>query len=63
MGAGLPLLGQRKDGTRFPVDISLRPVLLQDELLVIGAIRDMSEQAAARWPKHEPPSLRRPLRP
>jgi len=48
MGAGLPLLGRRKDGTQFPVDISLRPVLLQDELLVIAAIRDMSDQAAAR---------------
>jgi len=46
MGAGLQLLGRRKDGTQFPVDISLRPVVLQDELLVIGAIRDMSEQAA-----------------
>jgi len=46
MGAGLHLLGQRKDGTQFPVDISLRPVLLQGELLAIGAIRDMSEQAA-----------------
>ncbi len=44
MGAGLQLLGRCKDGTQFPVDISLRPVLLQDELLVIGAIRDMSEQ-------------------
>jgi len=48
MGTGLHLFGRRKDGTQFPVDISLRPVLLQDELLVIGAIRDMSEQAAAR---------------
>jgi len=46
MGAGLHLLGRRKDGTQFPVDISLRPIVLQDELLVIGAIRDMSEQAA-----------------
>jgi len=46
MGTGLQLLGRCKDGTQFPLDISLRPVLLQDELLVIGAIRDMSDQAA-----------------
>jgi PAS domain S-box-containing protein len=48
MGTGLHLFGQRKDGTQFPVDISLRPVLLKDDLLVIAAIRDMSEQAAVR---------------
>jgi PAS domain S-box-containing protein len=44
MGAELQLWGQHKDGTEFPVDISLRPVLLDDELLTIGAIRDMSLQ-------------------
>ena len=47
MGAGLQLFGRHKNGTEIPVDISLRPVLLEDELLVIGAIRDMSEQHRA----------------
>jgi PAS domain S-box-containing protein len=47
MGAGLQLFGRHKDGSEIPVDISLRPVLLDDELLVIGAIRDMSEQRLA----------------
>jgi len=47
MGAGLQLFGRHKNGTEIPVDISLRPVLLDDELLVIGAIRDMSEQRRA----------------
>ena len=47
MGAGLQLFGRHKNGTEIPVDISLRPVLLGDELLAIGAIRDMSEQHRA----------------
>ena len=47
MGAGLQLFGRHKNGTEIPVDISLRPVLLDNELLVIGAIRDMSEQHRA----------------
>ena len=47
MGAGLQLFGRHKSGTEFPIDISLRPVLLHDETLVIGAIRDMTEQHRA----------------
>ena len=47
MGAGLQLFGRHKSGTEFPVDISLRPVLLHDETVVIGAIRDMTEQHRA----------------
>jgi len=47
MGAGLQLFGRHKDGTEFQVDISLRPVLLGDEPLAIGAIRDMSVQRRA----------------
>jgi PAS domain S-box-containing protein len=47
MGAGLQLSGRRKDGSAFPVDISLRPVLLGEEMLTIGAVRDVSEQRRA----------------
>jgi PAS domain S-box-containing protein len=47
MGAGLELLGRREDASEFPVDISLRPILLDGQAHVIAAIRDASERRAA----------------
>ena len=61
IGTGREALGRRKDGTVFPIDLSVSEVPLSDRRLFTGIIRDISgrkaDRAAPRAPgcRVEPP--------
>ena len=48
MGTGQELIGQKRDGQQFPVEIALSPIATPEGKLFLASVRDVSETQRAR---------------
>lgn len=61
VGSAKPLVGRRKDGSEFPMDVSLSNVRAPDGLTVIAVVRDMTELKDAEQVRRKSEKLFRGL--